>query len=502
LDYEVFVEIKNMKIAKIQIKKFRNLSDIDIEFGQNLNAIAGQNGTSKTALLGLIGHIFTFYGKYKSLLGKQFATQFSEIFKFAYPDYDKAGDHIWVTKFVDGSTKQAMSYDRKETKTLRIRVGESKRGSGKVHLPVIYLGMGRLFPLTLEKRIQSTEPYLTDQEIKEFQDLHNEILLLNEKIIPKTIECSSKHFLAPTTVHYNHLGNSAGQDNLGQIITALISFRRLRNNLEGKYKGGILLIDEVDASLYPASQMKLVEKLNQKAVELNLQIFFTTHSLEVLAQTRKLQDAKIIFLDNTYGSITPIYNLNPVELSQKLLVSGPSALRKTQFRKYVYCEDDEAVDFLKNILPKRVKDHIKILPAKLGGGLLKDVAKKKLPAFNTSIIVLDGDMAAGDLNNVITLPGKRGPDRIAYDILKELSPNDDFWKRIEAYNSQFCFRDLMSLDSVNDKRRVRIKLKKWYRAQRTYWGRLAVDVWKIWIENNKKEKEIFINNFESKLKSI
>jgi len=350
-------------------------------------------------------------------LGKQFAAQFSEIFRFAYPEYDKAGKHIWYTKFDDGSTKQAISYDRKESgkeKTIRIRVGKSEKGSGKIYLPVIYLGMGRLFPLTLESKITSGKSLLTVEESKEFQDLHNEILLTDEIIIPKTIECNSKIFHAPTTLQYNHLGNSAGQDNLGQIITALISFKRLRQDLSEKYKGGILLIDEIDASLYPAAQMKLIEKLDQKALELDLQIFFTTHSLEVLAATKKLQDSNIIFLDKSSGKIIPKYNLDPVKLSQKLLVLGPEALKAIQSKKYVYCEDDEAVDFLNNILPGEIKKCINIIPTKLGDSILKEIAKKQIPDFKNSIIILDGDSTTGNIQNVLTLPGNSGPQLPPY----------------------------------------------------------------------------------------
>ena len=491
-----------MKIKKITIKKFRNLHDISIEFGQKLNAIAGQNGTSKTSILGLIGHIFIFPKKDKNLLGKQFMTQFSEIFRFAYPKYDKVGEHVWDTEFEDGNIKQAISYDRKERgkeKSILIRVGKSKKGSGKIYLPVIYLGMSRLFPLALEENIRSSKSSLTSEESKEFQNLHNEILLLDEKVTPETVECSSKQFLAPTTSYYNHLGNSSGQDNLGQIITALISFKRLRENLKNKYKGGILLIDELDASLYPAAQMKLVEKLNQKATELDLQIFFTTHSLEVLAETKKHNDSKVIFLNKSYGKIVPEYNLNPSELSQKLLVLGPDALKETQHKKYIYCEDDEAVDFLKNILPKEVKDKVNIFPTKLGDTFLKEIAKKRIPDFKNSIIVLDGNSTAGGISNVVTLPGNKGPDLLAYEMLKSLPENHDFWKRKKSYYKQYCFRELQSLDSTTRRERKRIKVKKWYKSQRKYWGYLARYVWRMWIQKNNSEVEEFLKEISLKI---
>lgn len=49
-----------------------------------------------------------------------------------------------------------------------------------------------------------------------------------------------------------------------------------------QYKGGILAIDEMDATMYPASQVELLKILRKYASKLNLQILFTTHSMSLL----------------------------------------------------------------------------------------------------------------------------------------------------------------------------------------------------------------------------
>jgi len=483
-----------MKITTIEIKKFRNLVDMNINFANRLNAIAGQNGTSKTSILGLIGHIFTFDKNKKTLSNKNFYTDFSEIFRFAYPDYDKAGHHIWNTKFDLKKDVPAVSYDRKEggkKESIRIRVGKSTKGSGKIKLPVIYLGMGRLFPLALENGIKCNSSILTEKEIKEFIDLHNEILLIiDDDVMPESITCANKSFYAAKTKIYNHLGNSAGQDNIGQIITALISFKRLQNSQGDSYKGGILLIDELDASLFPAAQMKLVEKLYKKSLELNLQIFFTTHSLEVLSETAKQKDSKIIYLDKNGETIKPKYDLDIDELKKDLLVLGPDALKTIKRKKYLYCEDDEGVDMLNCILPKEIKKNINIFSTKLGNSQLKDVAKKKIPDFAKSIIVLDGDSSNGKIENVICLPGKFGPDRLIYDFLKKLD-SSDFELIRHTYTKQFCFKNANSLFSSSDVIKTRDKLKKWYKEQRKNWGKSSANVWKLWAKQNEEDVKKF-----------
>jgi len=150
---------------------------------------------------------------------------------------------------------------------------------------VIYLGLKRLIPLSTEteKRIEKLDLNFTKGETNLFNNLAKEILLVtDDKIDAEAIKSPNKKVLAMKTENYNHLGNSAGQDNIGQIISSLISFKRLKEELKSDYKGGILLIDEIDSTLYAATQIKLIQVLNRYAESLKLQVVFTTHSVEIL----------------------------------------------------------------------------------------------------------------------------------------------------------------------------------------------------------------------------
>ena len=52
-----------MLIKKVHIEKFRGFHDQEFEVGSMLTAIAGQNGTQKSTLLGMITQTF-YRGKY------------------------------------------------------------------------------------------------------------------------------------------------------------------------------------------------------------------------------------------------------------------------------------------------------------------------------------------------------------------------------------------------------------------------------------------------------
>lgn len=57
-----------MLIKKVHIEKFRGFHDQEFEVGSMLTAIAGQNGTQKSTLLGMITQTFTL-GKDKNPMG-------------------------------------------------------------------------------------------------------------------------------------------------------------------------------------------------------------------------------------------------------------------------------------------------------------------------------------------------------------------------------------------------------------------------------------------------
>jgi predicted ATP-dependent endonuclease of OLD family len=463
-----------MKVTKLVIKKFRHLSNLELSFGRRITAIAGQNCTGKSSLLGLVGHVFTFDDSYKTLDNKQFATQYSEIFRFSYPDYDKPKDHDYNVELDDGDVIPVLSYERIEEgkeKTLRIVVGKKEKGEGKRELPVIYLGLKRLFPLAQEKSInQSILSDLSHDEIMEYQSLHNEILILNELITPQFIRVRNKAFYAAKTDVYDSLGNSAGQDNLGQILTSILSLSRLKNSLLAKYQGGMLLVDEIDAALYPAAQAKLIEKLFRIAQDLDLQIIFTTHSLDILEtlmQPKYRHDSKVIYLTGARGGIRNVQDeVTITQIINDLRVLAP---RTDMLEKIsLFCEDYEANLWIKNLLGTSITRYLAIISDTWGADELARLSQKKVPVFKRSIFVLDGDKSSSLKNSrcprIIFLPGNERPENVFYKFLGGLDPDDEFWGGVGGYTKQVCFRDC---PEIHPDRNV---MKEWFRNQKPYWG--------------------------------
>lgn len=62
---------------------------------------------------------------------------------------------------------------------------------------------------------------------------------------------NKKHGVGINTEKCDYLTNSARQDNLGQILLSMLSFRHLKESGVLEKFQGLLLIDEVDSTLYP-----------------------------------------------------------------------------------------------------------------------------------------------------------------------------------------------------------------------------------------------------------
>lgn len=188
-------------VTKIHIEKFRHLVDVDLKFGTRLTVIAGSNGTGKTSILGLIGHVFT-YKKHKSFFKKNYETEFSNVFRFS-ETFDRPGEHKYFVEFSDGTKKEALSRQSTEGKKKRFRidVGSRVKDSGKEEKPVMYLGLKRLIPLAqeIEHSIKlGSEDRLPDDYKIIYNEYYNKIFSTEDKIIPAHTKSTNKENYSPT----------------------------------------------------------------------------------------------------------------------------------------------------------------------------------------------------------------------------------------------------------------------------------------------------------------
>ena len=494
-------------ITHLNITKFRHLENLsDIRLGEKITIIAGENGTGKSSLLGLIGHIFTYDRKTKKTIDNQlFETQFSEVFRFS-PTKDVGGEHKYSLVLADGTIKKAESRFIEAENRFRIDVGERARGKGKIIKPVIYLGLKRLFPLAQEdeKKIYfNIKDNLTDEERGLFQEWHNRILVMEGIIEPKPTKTRNKEVYSPTNDQYDAFGNSAGQDNFAQIILAILSLKREYELVGESYPGGIILIDEVDATLYPAAQRNLIDLFLSIAGDFKIQIIFTTHSLDILryvfTEKRKAfeHSCELVFFHRSAGKIKVIQkidNVNSIIAELTHTVTENSEFTK---KVNVYFEDNEARIFFRNIVNRELLKRIKIQRTNLGADSYASLIELKFPEFEKSIVVLDGDKSKKFRRNkqpkVLYLPGSKRPENVVLNFLSDLKEDHAFWGVEVGSYKKSVFNNNIQIDTSN-----RSVMKKWFNSEKIYWGKNCSHLFKRWRMENQKT----VISFNDQLKKL
>jgi predicted ATPase len=507
-----------MIIDKVFIKKFRGFEEVQFQLGKQLTVIAGQNGTQKTTLLGMLSQPFSItdkssplYGE-KPLCGGSFKSAFAEKFKLSEA-FDKPKNHEWTLRLCDDTeddfTLESMQRDSSSNSIRFWKKGVRTKGSGYIQIPVIYLSLSRLFPIGEDNTLDSSnDVILTKSEFEFYEEWHNKILIIPDVSMENAdyLASKQKNTLGANTEYYDWRMNSAGQDNIGKIILAILSFKRLKEKHDGNYHGGILAIDEADVTFYPASQLKLVDALRKFASKYDIQIVFTTHSLSMLERSCEMQhgnngknNVKVIYLERRDRKIRVIEDLTFEIIQHKLNVSLGVVERATKIP--VFTEDKEAQAFLKAVLKRKGSQFLKYLDCELGCNNLIDLSRKKIPGFRfpDSIIVLDGDVkenstAMREVNksrNILILPGNNSPEKLIAKFLFDLSDESQVWGKIhQGYTKQVCFRDYTYSEIQSD----REKAKRWFKSQRPYWGSNCVKVINPWVDQEKKCVDEFVES--------
>lgn len=475
------------KIKQIKIINFRGLNDCTVAFGERITAICGKNGTSKSTILGIAAQMFNFetdytkqpvvdLKKYKSLAGKPFSSQFSEHFRLSSTHDTPSSMNVDVSIY-DGAEEKDLDklklglYLRSNHSSPRATVRNNTTTNGasdsrKVTHPVIYLSMKRLTPVPDRQKytVSDIDNYMTENK-SEFISLSSYILgVRGSNALTKT--GGTINSMVVSGVKYDHQSVSVGEDNLGQILQAIFSFRKLKAEYPD-YHGGMLLIDEIDAGLFPAAQRRLLEKMTSLSKELNLQIIFTTHSPEVINNIARLSkndgtNYKLAYLTNTYGKLEVKEDYTWADIKLDLFNETVQSSDKDKLQRVnVFFEDKENFDFFTALVTRRDVNKLLNLhkDITLGCKNYLQLLSKKVPGFyKSAVIVLDGDVKDSKYENVVKLPKELPPDQLIFEFLYNLDASDDFWKNNIRYTKPYFLEKTVRIIDVLELTEDRINL--------------------------------------------
>lgn len=445
-----------MIIDKVHITKFRAIEEQEFTMGKWLTGIFGRNKTQKSTLLGIISQGFSIpkkhkFSKEKTLDGYNFKSQMSEKFKFDL-DHETIGSHQWtfylnksVTEHIqEYPLKSYQRYGKNDKNPIRFWYAKNKTAKiNYVERPVYFLSLKRLSPIG-ESSLHKKSPiknFPTELQ-SEFISAYAEILT-DSSVTPVIAKKGKESFEGVNANDSSYLTNSAGQGNVAKIIIAVLSFQNLKTKYPNEYKGGILLIDELDVTLHPWAQRKMLEFLAKEAKELDLQIVFTSHSKVMLDELKKLslpdvsgKNHKVLFLEReTSGikikDITTMRGYKEVEADLELMDYKPEKIK-------VYCEDTTATMLASKILPVDIRKRVSFQTISIGLPQYITLYQKKFYDLKHGIIVMDGDwetvLSASQKHivkkagTIVPLPKEECFEVAVYKLIKDMD-TEKFHKR-------------------------------------------------------------------------
>lgn len=503
-----------MWIKQLKVKDFRAFQkETTINLSSNVTAIAGLNGIGKSTLLAILTNIGELPSKYKTLFNSRFRGEFSSVIMYD-SQQDDIGEKVEIT--LDGERPVGVPkkmifraiIQNYNDKTKRYRLVPKKdkeqyNSEAKIPWPSYYLGLSRLIPLGEHKSGKKVS--IPEHYKQEITRIHSEIL--SENLDIEHTESSNLDIgigrLKSTikTDYYGFASNSNGQDNTGQIIEAVLSFDNLKKELNEEYLGGILAIDEIDASLHPAAQNKLLDWLVKKSIELDLQIIFTTHSLTLLEHMSKNNRVMINYLSvSKYqpGIVKVKENPDPGFYRHNLQETYSLVPPKTE-KVCCFLEDDTARWFFKNIVQLSIpinsskvdyltEEKISFMDVSIPWNSLIHLFHSDQIRYHNDLFVLDPDLSknSGDLKNeldrlkifdlpidavegnVFILPGHGNVkiESILRNYLKKLPADSsiydcDFFVN-NGINYDVVQEDLINL-GINEKTSEKKKDKVWFK---------------------------------------
>lgn len=374
------------RLEWVEIKNLRGWIGQRIEFQFPITAIVGENGVGKSTIL--------------QAVAASFDSEFYPSEFFPDTPWEKVRDATITTSHRDGPTTGSVSTSLRKL-TERWRGHEERKDR-----PVVYIDLGRIQPIAgrvgyarMAKRgVKETGSDAFDPAtIERFSRIMGrEYAVARLSTTDAGGDSSSVPVMTRDRESYSGFHSGAGETVLAELLHKKLP------------KFSIVLIDEIETSLHPRMQRRLMRDLATACRNLEIQCILTTHSPYVLDE---LPPEGRICLDETQG--------------QKRIISGISpafAMSKMDEDRHpeadVWVEDERSATLLNEIVSRTNQADLIVryqaVPfgaANVGrmlGTMCKEGRFKK-----PSVVFLDGDQDSS--TGCAVLPGDDAPERVVFD---------------------------------------------------------------------------------------
>ncbi|NUV91607.1 AAA family ATPase [Streptomyces sp. KAI 90] len=458
-------------LDSVQIDGLRGWTGEVVEFRFPVVAIAGENGAGKSTILKAAAAAYTA----EQTSGYTF-----------YPD-DFFPNTPWEKVEGVTLTYQVRRGTKIDTQTLRKRTSRWRGMPDRFSRPIFFLDISRTQPVNTQIGYgkAATQANFT-AAVTPFDETDRALLsrIMNRPYTSSgmaTFQNKQVGVLDAGAGEYSNFHQGAGEDATADLVDLLRSAP----------DRSLIIIDEVEASLHPRAQRRLMAELFAIAEKRKMQFILSTHSSTIMEQLPT--EARIHIQTHRGGGRNVLYGVT-ARFAMSLMddVDHPELV--------LFCEDDKAavlIDALINQEAPGLSRRVEIIAAGAASTvtILGELASKgRLPSV--SLGVLDADQA--EQNGCLTLPGTQAPEKELFDSLDDTS-----WEKVAM---RLDVRAGELLQAVDDARQID-NHHAWTRRVAEHLGpRVRTDrVWEaiaaVWAKDSvaPAERAAFVRAVEQKL---
>lgn len=384
------------RLEWVEIRGIRGWVGQRVDLRFPIVALVGENGVGKSTVLQAAASV------YQSDSNERYASDF-------FPDtaWEIIKDASITFSFREG--------DQKGSTVLKIRK-PTDRWRGNPQRPrrsINFLDLSRVQPIATRvgyARIAKSHTKETTSNVFEGSALDRLSYVMAKKYDMAKLSMTDIDGARPVPIlskdgsTYSGFHQGTGETGIAELIGTMIP------------KYSMLLVDEIEASLHPRAQRRIINDLAKLARELDLQILITTHSPYVLDELPP--EARICLMDGVDG---------------KQVITGIStefAMTKMDDSNHpeaeIYVEDTRSETLLRELLIQADRDlvsRLRLIPfgaASVGRALGQMAANDRFP--RPSFVFLDGDQEQAPGCSI--LPGEDAPERVVFEGLAGINWSD------------------------------------------------------------------------------
>lgn len=409
-------------LSWLEIKGIRGWSEQRISFDFPIVAIVGENGSGKSTVLQAAACAYKNQSK---------QTFFPAEF---FPE--TAWDNLHDVRLAFGYRQGNQNFDRSIRKPTTRWLGQPDRPERRV----VYIDLSRLQPvgtrvgyarIAKNKHLEKSSTPFNDSQLLRLSQIMGRDYDHAKMAISDIDPSREIPVLSKARQPYSGFHQGSGETTVAELLRAELP------------EYGLVIIDEIESSLHPRAQRRLIRDLAVAARDRECQIILSTHSPYVLEELPLSARTYILETSRT-----------------KEIANGVSpqfAMTKMDDERYPECElfveDVRAEIWLQQILSRHAPElfiRCATIPygaANLGVALGQMVDRQRFP--RRTRVFLDGDQ--GEATGCILLPGGDAPERVVFEKLKQENWLN-LWSRIGrdvSMVSDYCSR-AMTLPDHHD----------------------------------------------------